>query len=115
MKTMLAGGVRCGLVGIGLMCSVAVAAAPTKDFKASKEVKYASQMQEIAQELNLPFDAKKGVISQALDMREALHDRVATITHMSSRHTLRCKRTRRQLLEVNYLIREMRADGLVEN
>lgn len=72
---------------------------------------YVDQVKAIAQDLNLPFDAKKPALSQALDMREALHDRVATIAHMSSRHTLRCKRTRRQLLEVNYLIREMRASG----
>lgn len=114
MKTMLATEIRFGLVAMGLMCSVAVAAAPTKDVKLIKEAKYVGQIQEIAQELNLPVDVKKGAISQALDMREALHDRVAAITHMSSRHTARCKRTRRQLLEVNYLIREMRAEGLVE-
>lgn len=78
---------------------------------ATPSVKYVDQVKTIAQDLNLPFDSKKPALSQAVDMREALHDRVASIAHMSSRHTLRCKRIRRQLLEVNYLIREMRAGG----
>lgn len=90
------------VLGLGWMGSLA-AAAPS--------VKYIDQMKTIAQDLDLPFDTKKPALSQALDMREALHERVAFIARMSSRHTLRCKRIRRQLLEVNYLIREIRADG----
>lgn len=94
--------VRIILLGTVSMTSIAFAAPPSK---------FMDQVQDIAKDLDVPFDTKKPVFAQTIELRQTLRERTSGIARMTSRHTFRCKRARRQLLEVNYLLREMRAEG----
>lgn len=67
------------------------------------------QASEIADELSMPFNEKTPVLPQVLEMRDELRDRVFEITRMTSRHSARCKRARRDLMEVNSLVRKLRS------
>lgn len=67
------------------------------------------QASQIADELSIPFNAKKPVLPQVLEMREELRDRVFDISRMTSLHSARCKRVRRDLMEVNSLVRKLRS------
>ena len=67
------------------------------------------QASEIADGLSMPFDEKRPLLPQVLEMRDELRDRVFEITRMTSRHSARCKRARRDLMEVNSLVRKLRS------
>lgn len=77
--------------------------------QAATDKAYIEQAREIAGDLNLPFAEKKPLLPQVLEMRQELRNRVFQITRMKSRHAPSCKRARRQLMEVNSLVRKLRA------
>ena len=67
------------------------------------------QASEIADELSMPFNEKRPVLPQVLGMRDELRSRVFQISRMTSPHSARCKRARRDLMEVNSLVRKLRS------
>lgn len=75
---------------------------------AATDKAYIEQAREIAGDLNMPFAEKKPLLPQVLEMRQELRNRVFQITRMKSRHAPSCKRARRQLMEVNSLVRKLR-------
>lgn len=80
--------------------------------QAAPDKAYVEQASEIAGDLKMTLNAKKPILPQVLDMRKALRDQVYETTRMTSKHTFRCKRLRRQLMEVNSLVRNLRrTDG----
>lgn len=75
---------------------------------AATDIVYIDQASEIARDLEMPLNEKKPILPQVLEMREELRNRVFDISRMTSPHSFRCKRARRQLMEVNSLVRKLR-------
>lgn len=58
--------------------------------------------------LGMQVEPRKSLLPQVVAMRDELRVKVNDIARMSSRHTFRCKRVRRQLMDANALVRRLR-------
>lgn len=96
---------------IGIIMLVYAAQFNASAFAATDQALF-EQAREIADDLKVPFNERKAILPQVLEMRDDLRKRVFKITRIMSRHAPSCKRARRQLMEVNGLVRKLRAsDG----
>lgn len=69
---------------------------------------YVDQARDLAEKMNVPFDDKMSLLPQVLELRDLQREKVFEISRMTSRHSASCKRARRQLMEVNGLVRKLR-------
>lgn len=79
----------------------------------ASDTHHMEEVRSLANKLAVHFDGGKPILPQVLTMRDEMHQRITKITRMSSRHSLRCKQARRQLLEVNRLIWHLRDEQTV--
>lgn len=92
--------IQIGLLGFILNTGLSVEAATNPV--------YIEHARQLADEMKVPFDEQKSLLPQMLELRDAQRDRVFELSRMTSPHSASCKRARRQLMEVNNLIRKLR-------
>lgn len=72
---------------------------------------YLDEVMEIADGLGMKVEPRKPLLPQVIEMRDELRVKVNDIARMSSRHTFRCKRARRDLMKTNALLRRLRDEA----
>lgn len=92
--------IQISLLGLLIQIGPSLQAAPNRV--------YVEQARQLADKMNVPFDDEKSLLPQVLELRDIQRDKVFEISRMTSRHSASCKRARRQLMEVNSLVRKLR-------
>lgn len=69
---------------------------------------YVDQARDLAEKMNVPFNDNESLLPQVLELRDLQREKIFEISRMTSPHSASCKRARRQLMEVNSLVRKLR-------